>query len=288
MSLIVVLKMAMVLSIVLMLFALALRAKVTDLYYLVTHWRLGLGAFVSMFVLVPAAAILMVWFFDLNRAVEIAIVAIAFSPLPPVLPGKQLKAGAQASYVTGLLFGATLVAIVIAPIGISLASRLLHIDAQLAPMSVAQPLIVSILFPVVLGLIAAPLLGHRVPAVSDVLGKIGSIILGVVMLCLAVLMFPAMWKLVGDGTLAVLAVMAIVGLVGGYLLGGPDLGNKGALALASSNRHPGVAIAIATHSLAHTEFVPAAVVLSLLVSTVLGGPVLSYLGKRQAGTPQDE
>ena len=285
MSLVAILQLGMVFSIVLMLFALALRAKVADLTFMVTHWRLGLGAAVAMFVVVPAAAILMAWTLELNRAVEIAIIALAFSPLPPILPGKQIKAGGQACYITGLLFGATILSIIVAPLGVALVSRIFHVDAAISLTAVANPLVISILLPLILGLILAPVLKGAVPRVSDVTGKVGSLLLLIVMIGIVIVTGKAMWHLVGDGTLAALAVMTVVGLAAGYLLGGPDPGNKAALALAASSRHPGVAIAIASNGLADSHYVPAAVVLSMIVSTVLCVPFLKMMHGQAGGSP---
>ena len=280
MTLVMVLKLGMMLSIILSLFALALRAKLADLAYLASHWRMALGAFIAMFVAVPAAALLMARALELNRAVEIALVAIAFSPLPPILPGKQLKAGAHACYVTGLLIGASVASIFIAPIGVALASRIFDVEAALSPGDVVLPIAITILLPLALGLVVGPLLGAARDKVSDIAGKIGAILLLISILGLLIIMAPKIWSLVGDGTILAFAALAIVGFAAGYLLGGPDAGDRAALALAASTRHPGVAIAIAAHALRDDTLVPAAVLLSMLVSTIVGIPLMRMLNRR--------
>ena len=281
MTLVAILKLGMVLSIVVSLFALALRAKIGDLAYLGTHWRRGIGAFVAMFVIVPVAAILMVRLFEMNRAVEIALIAIAFSPLPPILPGKQLKAGGNACYVTGLLFGATLASIVVAPLGVALVARIFGIDAAITAKDVAMPLAITVLLPIVLGLVLAPVLGGAVDKVSDVARKLGAAVLLVSVLGLLIIVAPARWGLVGDGTLLAFAVIAAIGFGAGYLLGGPNPGDRAALALAASSRHPGAAIAIASHALTDSTLVPAAVLLSMVVSTIVGIPLMRMLDRAE-------
>lgn len=277
MNALVILKLAMVLSIVLILFALSLRARREDLLYLFTHWRLGLGALVAMFVVVPALAIFMARSFDLNPAVKVALVAIAFSPLPPILPGKQLKAGGDGCYITGLLFGATLASIVIAPFGVALAARLFHVDAGISPGQVAKPLLVTVILPMVLGLGAAPILGAARLKVADIASRLGSLILLVVLVVLLFLMFPAIRAVIGEGTLVVLAVLIVGGLIAGYALGGFDRGDRATLALAASTRHPGVAIAIASATFPEEKLAPAAIVLSLLLSTILCIPFMKRM-----------
>ena len=41
--------------------------------------------------------------FDFTPVVEVALLALAISPVPPLLPGKEFKAGGRASYTIGLL-----------------------------------------------------------------------------------------------------------------------------------------------------------------------------------------
>lgn len=274
-------KLATVLSIVLLLFGLALRAKIADLGYLVREWRLGLGAFVAMFVCVPVAAFLLARFLDLQQPVAIALIAMALSPLPPILPGKQLKAGGEAGYVTGLMFGASLLSLVVAPLGVWVAAHLFDVDVSVAPSALVRPLLISVFAPIALGLLAAPLLGKSVPRVSEICTRAGTILLLLVVLAFLVLLGPPMWKLVGDGTLLVFAAVAIVGLIAGTLLGGPNPGDRSALALAASARHPGVALAIAVHTMPDVPLMPAAVVLSLIVSIVLSFPYLRMVGRKQ-------
>jgi BASS family bile acid:Na+ symporter len=55
----------------------------------------------------------------------------------------------------------------------------------------------------------------------------------------------AIWHLVGHGGLAVLLAFAVVGLGVGHFLGGPDPRDRTVLALATSARHPGMALTVA-------------------------------------------
>lgn len=281
MSVLTVVKLATVWSVVLLLFGLALRARTADLTYLLRNWRLGLQAFVAMFLIVPGAALLIARAFDLNWAVEIALVCMALSPLPPILPGKQLKAGGEGSYVTGLLFGASIVSIIVAPIWITVASRLFGMNVSLSPQGLIKPILISVLIPVVAGLIAAPLLGGKAERVRSIAMKVGTLLLVVVVIAFVIILGPTFWKLVGDGTILAFAGLAVLGLAAGYWLGGPNEGDRAALALAASTRHPGVAIAVASHALADIPLVPAAVVLFLIVSMAISIPFLVLVGQRE-------
>jgi hypothetical protein len=71
-----------------------------------------------------------------------------------------------------------------------------------------------------------------------------------VLLCLAgvislVAVAPALWALVGEGTLVAMTIFAVAGLIVGHFLGGPEPSHSIVLALSTACRHPAIAMAIA-------------------------------------------
>ena len=280
MSIIVILQLMLTASIIMLLFSLSMRARFADLGYLLTHWKLGLGAIIAMFVVVPAVSIMLAGLFDIDPAVKVALVAISLSPLPPILPGKQLKAGGHACYVTGLLMLSTLASIAIAPFAVPLAAGLFDAEASVTAGSVAMPLLISILAPLFGGMLAGRVLGSHVAVVSAVSSKLGSLLLVVAMVGLVIVLMPGIIELIGQGTLAVLTAAIVAGVAAGYALGGQDPGDRAALALAAASRHPGVAVVIATHSFPDTRLAPAAIILSLVISTLIALPLLHLLTKQ--------
>ena len=69
-----------------------------------------------MNVVMPLVAVGLVVAFDLPLPVKIALVALAISPVPPLLPNKEATAGGRVSYAIGLLVALALFSIVIVPI----------------------------------------------------------------------------------------------------------------------------------------------------------------------------
>src|SRR5688500_14428366 len=90
-------------SIGLIVFGLALNASPQDALYLFRRPGQLVRSLLAMNVMMPLFAAALAAAFDLNPAVKIALIALAVSPVPPVLPKKQLKAGGRASYAVGLL-----------------------------------------------------------------------------------------------------------------------------------------------------------------------------------------
>jgi bile acid:Na+ symporter, BASS family len=280
-TIVLILKLLLLASVFLIVFALALRASRSDALFMFTHPGAAFRAFAAMYLIVPAVAVALALAFDLKPVVKVALVAIALSPMPPILPGKQLKAGAQFNYVTGLLFGVAVMSVVIAPLGLLIVDQLTPADLVLNPAMIAPPIILSTALPLVLGVIGRRLLGaERADHIAGPISKFATIMLAVGVIVLIVALAPAMWQVVGDGTIIALAVMILAGIAAGYWLaeGGPA--DKSALALAASARHPGVAIAIAVANFPDNKMATATILLGTLLSVIIAIPFLKRLGSR--------
>ena len=101
-------------------FAIGLASRVEDTLFLLRPARLLLRSALAINVVMPLVAAAMAWTFDLPKAVEVALVALAVSPVPPLLPKKQIKAHGEPSYAIGLLVGAALVAVLFVPVAVEL------------------------------------------------------------------------------------------------------------------------------------------------------------------------
>jgi len=233
-----------------------------------------------MYVLMPLFAIAVVLLFDLNPVVKIALVALSVSPIPPLLPNKMLKKGASDSYAIGLLMAAGLLATVVVPLSMELLKEVFNVPLQMTIASVAKLIFATILLPIGLGVAFSGI----APALAERLAKPISQIAGVGLLVATVMILfgaaPAIWTLIGNGTVIGLAAFVLVGLAIGHFLGGPKPENRIALAISTSSRHPGVAIAIAAANFPEQKLATAAVLLYLLVGAVVSIPYHRWM-KRQ-------
>jgi BASS family bile acid:Na+ symporter len=80
-----------------------------------------------------------------------------------------------------------------------------------------------------------------------------------------------------------MAAVVLIALAGGHLLGGPDREDRATLAIASSVRHPGIAIMLASTNGGGRD-VTAAVVLFMLVGMVVSIPYKQWI-KRSSPPP---
>ena len=113
--------------------------------------------------------------FDLTPAVKIALILIAVSPVPPILPGKQLKLGGRIQYVYGLLVAASLSAIIFAPLAIEILGRIFQREAHVLVDLIAKVVLLTVLLPLVVGMALrhfAPALAQRIAPITSGLGNV--------------------------------------------------------------------------------------------------------------------
>ena len=88
---------ALQVSILATVFGFGLKATTADLLYLIRRPGLLLRSLVAVFVIMPALAVVLALVFDFPRPAEIVLISVAMSPVPPLLPQKETKAGGHAS-----------------------------------------------------------------------------------------------------------------------------------------------------------------------------------------------
>jgi BASS family bile acid:Na+ symporter len=255
-------------------FALGLSVGPGSAVYLLRRPGLLLRSLLAMNVIVPLFVTAMVVVFHLRPAVEIALISLAVSPVPPTLPARTLKAGGGAPYAIGLLATAALLAIVFVPLAVGLLGRAVGLSGRVPPAPVAATVAMTVLAP-----LAAGVLVHRfAPTLAARLARPVSL-LGSVLLAVG----PAIIPLMGNGTLAAIVAFILVGLAVGHALGGPEPADRTVLALMTASRHPGVAITIASASFPERKPLIAAMVLYLLVNVILYLPYRAWCRRRQTG-----
>lgn len=272
-------------SYVLMVVALGLDAHIEDVRILLTRPSLFVRSLLSMDVIMPIVAVALAYTFALNPAVEIALVALALSPVHTILPRKQVQAGGRASYVHGLFFFAGLVAIVFIPVALEVVERVFNVPLHLAPAVVAKIVLTTVLGPLAIGAAIKALMPGVAAKIARPLGLLATVLLLPVVVLVLAKGWRDMVSLVGHGALVAFGVFVITGLVAGHLLGGPEPEDSAVLALATSTRHPGVAMTIAAANFPDQKLVLPAVLLFLIVSAILELPYIRWVKSKARREP---
>jgi len=277
-------KLALTASVLLLVFALGLRATFGDATFLFRTLfkppnRL-LRAGVAMFLLVPLAAALIAGALDLPFPVEVALLAFAVSPIPPVLPGKQLKFGGDERHVFGLLVAVSIASVVLVPLAVEILGWVFHRDTHIGAEQVARTIGLSVLVPLLTGLIVAKFAPGFAARIAPWVSRVGTVLLLASLVPILVANWPKVASLVGSGAILAMLGLVVLSIAIGHVLGGPNPADRAVLGIASAMRHPGVALAIGTRNFPEEPLVPAAVLLYLLVA-VVGTSVYGILRRRR-------
>ena len=109
-----------------------------------------------MFVMMPIVAVILVRVFELRPSFEIALVALAISPVPPLLPNKEGKAGGHAAYGLALMAVVSILAIVVVPLWVQLLGLYADRQLRMPPAAVAKVVVIMTILPLITGVIVRP------------------------------------------------------------------------------------------------------------------------------------
>jgi bile acid:Na+ symporter, BASS family len=259
------------LSILATAFGFGLKATTEDVQDLIRRPALLGRSLLAIFVVVPIVAVALAHAFDLPHAVEIAMIALAISPLAALIPVNLIKVGRRFSFPAGLMAMIALLSVVVVPLLVALVGRFLGWSLLVSPMRAAGVVAAIVLLPLVAGMVVRalrPALADRIELPASL---VGTVVLRLATLALLLTSLHAIWALIVNGTVIAIAVVVAVGFAAGHLLGGPHPDGRTVLALAGGFRHPAVALAIAAASSSEPHFT-AAIVLYLLLGDIVGLP----------------
>ena len=267
-------------SVFLNVLALGLSARLTDAIYVLRRPGLLLRGLLAMAVIMPLFAAGLGVAFDLHPVVKVALVALAVSPVPPLLPRKQLNAGGNASEAVGLLATAALVSVVTIPVAISAIGRALGKETHVPMAAIAAIVTTSVLAPLGIGMAIRFFAPRAAARLATLAAALGAVLLVASAAPIIFSAMPAIIARIGDGTLAALAAFSVVGLVVGHMLGGPNQEQRTVLALSTASRHPAIAMTVADANFIEKRAVVATILLYLLVSALVS---IAYIKLTRGG-----
>ena len=255
-----------------MMAAVGLGLSIWDLLRVARDWRLALRAGTANYLLVPAAAVGLVFLFQPKPMVAagflIAVVCPG-APFAPILTGIARGSVATAVGLMAILAGSSAI---IAPLLLRFLLPLVvgRGDLTINPMKIVTTLIMSQFLPLFLGMA----LHHAKPRLAErskgLLNRFSSLLnLGLITLILVV-QFKLLQQIRLSGYLA-MSLMVGATLLFGWLLGGRDSNQRKTMAITTSTRNVGVALVIVASSFPGTVVVTAATAFALfqIIAVVL-------------------
>jgi bile acid:Na+ symporter, BASS family len=266
---------ALQVSIVSIVFSFGLRSTTDDVLYLVRRPGLLLRSVLAVLVIMPVLAVVFTRLFDLRHTVEVALIALAISPMPPLLPKKEAQAGGGQSYALAFMATMGLIAVVAVPLAVEILALYSGRPFEMPPGRIARIVLVTILLPLLAGLAVRAMLPGLAERLAKLLGLAAMVLAVVALLVLLTAAWREVWAATGDGTIVALVAFVVAGLVVGHLMGGPDPDQSVVLALSTATRHPAIALSIATANFPDESF-GGTILLYLLVATIAAVPYLVW------------
>ena len=268
-----ILKLVLLLGVVLLVVAIGIRARLEQPLLLLRRPALALRAMAAMYVALPAFVLVLVWLVPLQAGVGAVLLGFAVSPVLPPWAKKGAAVGGQADYVIGLQVLSSGVAILVIPLMIWIVYRVFGVETALDPLAVELVLLATVAAPLALGMGLARFYPGAAPRLAALADRVGGVVLLLGVAVLLIVHGRAILGVIGQGTLVVTVVVVALGLLVGHLLGGPDPGNRGALASATVLRHPAIALLLASGAFPeHEATVIGAVLLYLFAALLLAVP----------------
>jgi BASS family bile acid:Na+ symporter len=230
----------------------------------------------------PVAAIGLSRWFHFQPEVESTLLALSLSPVPPLLPQKQTKAGGEHSYGLALMATLSLLAIVIIPVSMKILERVFQRPFEIGPQAIAKTVLTAALLPLAAGVIIKVLMPAFAARIEKPMALVVKVVLLLAVVALLSATLSAAGAAIGGGTILAFVLFVVAGLVVGHLMGGPDREDSVVLALSSACRHPAIALSILTASFPNERF-GGIILLYLLVSAVVAIPYTVWQRKRSAG-----
>jgi BASS family bile acid:Na+ symporter len=260
-------------------FGFGLRATLDDVLYVLRRPGLLIRSFLAVLVVMPILVVVSVEIFDLRTTVEVVLVALALSPVPPLLPRKEKKAGGLPSFGLGLMLVLAVGAIAAIPLSVAVLDHVFERPIAMQPGAIARIVVTTVLVPMLAGMMLrrlAPRIAEGLETPVRWLAN-GLLLIGVVVLLIGT--WQAIWAATGGGAVLTIVAFVAVGLLVGHLLGGPESEHSTVLALSTACRHPAIALAIASSNYPDERF-GGTIILYLLVSAIAGIPYVKWQRRR--------
>lgn len=256
-------------SLFVIVFGYGLRAEFGDLLYLFRRPALLVRSLVAVLVVMPAVAVVLARSFDFEPTVEIALVALAISPLPPLLPTREAKAGGGQRYGLGLMVVLAVLSIALVPLAVQLIGAVFGRAFVTTPGTIFIVSSTSILLPLAAGMVTRAVATPFADVIAKHVERAGKIFMPVACAVLIAAALPDVWRLVGNGTFLAITVFVVTGFAVGHLMGGPEPEHSAVLAFSAACRHPGTALAVAAANYPDQNL-RAAVLIYIAVNLVVG------------------
>jgi BASS family bile acid:Na+ symporter len=226
-----------------LMFSTGLRMEPSHLMYFRGKPVLFLRSFLVVIILVPIAALLIIFLLHPSDKATAGLAILASSPAAPLMLLRVSKASGRLDYIASLHFLLSLLSIITTPVTLALMSKALGFSASVEPAEIAKLVLRIVILPVGLGLA----LKTRFPSASDRMvlsfSRFGWAVLLLMLLLISPLTIRFIFEMEISSYAAIIAFL-VSALAVGHFSVPEESGERTALALEAAGRNPGFALVI--------------------------------------------
>jgi len=245
--------------------------------------RLVILALLANFVLVPLLAYGITLVIPLDQSLQIGLIVLATTAGAPFLVKEVAAAKGNLSLGVGLMFLLMIVTIFYVPIVLPL----LLPGIEVNPWDIAKSLIVTMLLPIVLGLMYRSHSPEGAGQWAPMINKVSGVALLIMLVTQLGLNISSIIDLIGSFGLLALILFVVGSLLIGMVMGGRDPAVRSVLGLGTAQRNVAAAILVTSLNFSGTMTLPYVLVASIVLPLILI-PTARWLGKRgEASVPAE-
>jgi bile acid:Na+ symporter, BASS family len=260
-------------------FSRGLETRKGDLWYLGARPGLLLKSLLTVNVLVPLIAVAAIVLVRPAKATAIGMLLLVASPVAPMALKIILKAGGDRKYALDLHFILALLSIVTTPITIELISIMLGFNLEVSPEAVAGVVGLSILLPIISGVVA----GRLFPAATGKMIKGLEVFSGVVSMLVNIIVLLLTYKLLfllDVSSYLAIALMVAGALIAGHLIARGRPGEQATLAIESATGNFGIVFLIVSTFATLDQALPV-IIPYVIISVIICLIYVGYMKKKR-------
>jgi BASS family bile acid:Na+ symporter len=242
--------------------------------------KLVFFALLANFVLMPAGALAIAKLLRLDQPLGIALILLGVAAGAPFLPKLAGIAKGNLAFAVGLMVLLMVLTVAYMPLVLPLLLEGVSVD----PLKIARSLVLLMLLPLGVGLALNARFGSIADKMRAPLNGISSLSLALLIVLLLVTNIQNVISLFGTRGILASILFLFAGAGVGWLLGGPGLGTKGVLALATAQRNIAAALVVGGKDFDDPKVLVMIVVVAVVGLLILM-PLARLLGSRTAETP---
>jgi predicted Na+-dependent transporter len=241
--------------------------------------RLVILALLANFVLVPLLAYGITRLIPLDPSLQIGLIVLSTVAGAPFLIKEVQAAKGNIALGVGLMFLMMVVTIFYVPLVLPLLLPGVEVDGR----DIAKSLIVTMLIPLVLGLLIRSHAAENAQSWAPLMNKVSGVALLIMLVTGVGLNVSNIISLIGSRGFLALFLFVIGSLLIGFVMGGRDAGVRSVMGLGTAQRNVAAAILVTSLNFAGTMTLPYVLVASIVLPLILI-PTARGLGRRSEPT----